>query len=87
MIEIDVVPEGDRNLGKAKLRNRSNLLLAGQAAHNDFERESYVFFNFRRSEGRGEDVHLHLIGGDVGHGIDRQSKSGVDAEGRDHKGH
>lgn len=83
-VDIDVVLERHRHLGKAELRKRAQLHHVGEAGHLDFDwnRDERLDLLGRERADRGVDLHLRVR--DVRHRVDGDAEGRPDPDRREH---
>ena len=86
-IDVGAVLEHDRDLAQPVARERARIGELRQAAHRGLDRKRDALLDLERRIARRAGVDLHLHVGDVRHGVDRQAREIVGAEGREAEHH
>ena len=83
-VDVGALAEDRRDLREAVARERARVFQARDAGERGLDRERDLLLDLDRRQRRRDGVDLHLVVGDVGHGVDRQPRQRTGAErGRD----
>ena len=79
-IGIETILENDRHLTHPEARDAAQFDHVGQVADRLLDRVAHELLYLQRGQRGRDGDHLHLVVGDVRHGIHRQAHDGADAE-------